>query len=184
MMIRPSVLLLLVAALFTVAKPTHASVSVALSLDDLARSSTSVARVSPLDGTSRWEGSRIVTYTRVRVDDPIGGSTERGAIVRVRTLGGVVDGVGQSVQGEARLRPGTSSIVFLGARGDHAVVVGRAQGQLSIARAAEGREIVRTVPVGALVVRTARALPSVLDGRSVEDARAEIARAWRSTDAR
>lgn len=183
MMLRRSVLLLLFLAGVGVGvapREAHASVSVALSLEDLARHATSVARVTALDSASRWEDGRIVTYTHVRVDEPIAGSASRGAVVSVRTLGGVVEGVGQIAVGEPRFTPGAASIVFLAERSDHALVVGRAQGQLAIE---PDRAIVHTVRVGALVVRTPRVLPSALEGRDVSAARDAILRAWEAAHA-
>lgn len=186
MLLRRSVLLFFTAALAstTLAPRADASVSVALSLDDLARSSAMVARVTAVDRSSRWEDGRIVTYTRVRIDDPVAGAAMRGSELSVRTLGGIVDGVGQAVEGEARLATGASSLLFLTEREGHTVVTGRAQGQLAIVRRADGREVVRTVPAGALVVRAPSRLPAALEGRDASDARAEIVRAWEATHAR
>lgn len=183
MLLRRSLLLFAFAAVVS-STTAAASVSVALSLDDLARTSTTVARVTPLDLSSRWEDGRIVTYVRVRVDDAIAGSAVPGSELRVRTLGGIVDGVGQAVEGEARFTAGKPSMVFLTERGGQTVVSGRAQGQLAIVRGADGREIVRAVPSGTLVVRTPGRLPAALEGRDASDARAVIVRAWEATHAR
>ena len=180
MLFRRSVLFAITAAALLTAAPTaHASVSIALSLDELARASTTVARVTPLEHVSRWEEGRIVTYTRVRVDDVIAGAPARDAEMRIRTLGGVVDGVAQYVEGEPRLARGAPSIVFVAARGEHVLVTGRAQGQLAIAG-----ETVRPLHVGVLVLRAPCRLPSALAGKHVTEARAEIVRTWEAVHAR
>ncbi len=46
----------------------------------------------------------------------------------MRTLGGVVGKIGQSVAGEARIGPGTRSLLFLAEAGGALVVTARAQG--------------------------------------------------------
>jgi hypothetical protein len=163
---------------------TDASVSVAVSLDDLARSANGIARVTALDAAPRWEDGRIVTYSRVRVDDVIAGNVARGAEIDLRTLGGIVDGIGQHVEGEAHFVRGRSSIVFLTGHTGVAAVVGRAQGQLAIVKGGDGREIVRRLDAGAIVLRGPRRLLASLDGRDFESARAEIVRAWEVGHAR
>jgi hypothetical protein len=170
----------------------HASVAVAMSVEDLARTSDVVARVTPIDRSSKWEEGRIMTFTRVRLDEVVAGSATPRREIVVRTRGGVVDGIGQSVSGEAQLEPGTSSFVFLSIDRAHAtaMVSGRAQGQLVVARVAEGREVVRVGATGTLVSRTIRAplkqarLAVDLDGVDALEARREIARAWEVTHAR
>lgn len=170
------------ASVLAPASDADASVSFALSIDELARASTSVARIVPLGAESTWEDGRIVTLTRVRVEDPIGGRAAAGEVLRVRTLGGIVENVGQSVEGEPRFVVGAPSIVFLSERAGRAHVTGRAQGQLAIVRTAEGREVVRSTPPGALVAgRTPLAgpLPSTLAGRGIDEARAAVSAAFR-----
>ncbi len=165
-----------------------ASVSVALSLDDVAKTSTLAARVVPRAQTSAWEDGRIVTTTRVAVERVLGG---RGvpSEIDVKTLGGRVGNIGQIVEGEASFAIGTSSIVLLVPRAsDGALFVnGRAQGQLVIQRAKDNREIVRVASTGALVDRRrarTEELVTAFDGRDAEDASREIVRAWERTHAR
>ena len=170
-----------------------ASVAIAVSLEDLARASTVVARVTPIDRTSAWEEGRIVTTTRVRVDEIVAGSVGnlRGPReLRVRTLGGRVDKIGQIVEGEASFAPSEPSIVFLTALPGPLVepafvVAGRAQGQLLVKRDVHGREIVRVGAVGELVER--RVGPPLqnggqrmtgLDGTLVSSVGSAVKRAW------
>lgn len=185
----------LVALALSASDSSRASVAIALTVDDVARASEVVARVTALDATSAWEDGRIVTTTRVRLDRVLAGGAGVSREVRVRTLGGVVDGVGQVVEGEPAFSPSTSSIVFLAparAGASTFAVVGRAQGQLVVARAASGREIAKVGRVGELVARAVRAprapstgaLMTTFDGASVEDVVSTVASAWERTHAK
>lgn len=170
----------------------HASTSIALGVDDLARASDAVARVTPIASSSAWENGRIVTTTRARVDAVVAGSAP--TEVSVRTLGGIVDGIGQSVEGEAVLDVGSPAILFLARVQDDAGarmrVVGRAQGRWVVARDG-ARDVVRVRATGALVARRpdgpvapSGALATSLDGAPLEQAVSAAASAWRSTHAR
>src|SRR5450432_4269476 len=83
----------------------EASVSISVSLDDLVARSSYAAVGTPVDRRSVWEeignSKRIVTYTRVDFDRTVFGKAPRSAWVR--TLGGAVGKIGQSVSGEAQL---------------------------------------------------------------------------------
>lgn len=189
-------------ALSTVAVASDASVSVALTVDDVAKTSILVARVVPKAQASRWEDGRIVTTTRLRIERVLAGVGTDGTEVRVRTLGGVVGDVGQTVEGEPRFAMGAPSIVFLTTaprlrddadRETTFAVAGRAQGQLVIAPDGAGRDLVRVVGTGALVPRPQRIplapratgpLVTTLDGRTAGDAAREVVLAWERTHAR
>ncbi len=178
---------------FSIASPrdANASVSIALSLEDLARASSVVARVTPLDRTSVWEDARIVTYTRVRVDDVIAGKTAAGAReVRIRSFGGSIGDIGQVVEGEPQLAPNQPCILFLAERNARVVVVGRAQGQFVVQRDTRGLERVRIRSVGALVER--RVAPPLRgpaervterDGSPLETFVVDAKRAWEASHA-
>lgn len=187
-------------------READASVAIAATLEDLARASTVIARVTPLDRTSAWEGGRIVTTTRVRVDEIVAGSTgadpRRTRQLHVRTLGGRVGDIGQLVEGEAAFASSEPSIVFLaalpplpGPPGSLAepayVVAGRAQGQLLVKRDVQGREIVRVGAVGELVERRVRPplrsggqRVTELDGTLVSSIGTAIAHAWEAGHAK
>ncbi len=186
-------------------REASASVSIAVSLEDLARASSLVARVTPVERTSTWEDGRIVTTTRVRVDEVIAGAAGAREL-RVRTLGGRVDKIGQIVEGEAAFTANEPSIVFLtavsrplpatpaGTPAEPApgfVVAGRAQGQLLVKRDSAGREIVRVGAVGELVER--RLHPplrdggqriTTLDGALVSSLAATVKSAWEAGHAK
>ena len=118
-------------------RSASASTLVQLSLGDIVRLATAVVAGTPLDSLSVWEdtdtarGQRIVTYTRVRVDQLFDGTAARE--IWVRTLGGVIGDIGQRVDGEAILVRGQPGLFFLrqlaaGPLG----VVGMSQGHLRL----------------------------------------------------
>ena len=91
----------------------QASVSIAVSIAGLVTSSTAVAIVTATETRNGYEGSRIFTYTHVRVDRPIAGELGTGADAWIRSEGGIVEHVGMHVDGEPNLAVGRSSLVFL-----------------------------------------------------------------------
>ncbi len=126
----------------------EASLSRALTLDELVREASQVVVGTPLEQYSVWEelgGSpRVVTYTRLRIERSVVGSPE--SELWVRTLGGQVNGVGQYVPGEARLRPGRGSLLFLAPLPDGVLgVLGLGQGHFELEASAEP-EAPRVVP--------------------------------------
>jgi hypothetical protein len=90
-----------------------ASVSIAVSFDDLVSRSTAVAVVVPVEQRSVWEGRHIITYTRAHVDDAVAGAADNGADVWIATRGGAIGDIGQVVDGEPVLRVGRPALVFL-----------------------------------------------------------------------
>src|SRR5271154_6146206 len=69
---------------------SKASVSIAVSWDDLLHASAEAAIVTPTDAHSAWEAGRIFTYWHVRVDRAIAGTLLAGGDAWVRTMGGIV----------------------------------------------------------------------------------------------
>ncbi|MDI1482147.1 hypothetical protein [Polyangium sp. y55x31] len=144
MRVRASLLALslaLPAALFVSPESPHtgprdaaAAVSVVVSLDELVSSSSYVVVAKAAERQSMWEdspsGRRIVTYTRLDVESSVVG--EPGTQVWVRTLGGVVGDVGQWVSGEAVLKPGERSLLFLHKTPTAVVVTAMAQGHYPV----------------------------------------------------
>jgi hypothetical protein len=110
--------------------PANASVSLLVSLDELVATSTHIVVATPVDRRSVWEevgqSRRIVTYVRLQVHSAVAGAP--GSEVWVRTLGGAVGGVGQSVSGEAQLVKGAKALFFLSQVDGAHVVTARAQG--------------------------------------------------------
>ncbi|MCB9540440.1 MAG: hypothetical protein H6704_29840 [Myxococcales bacterium] len=84
--------------------------------------------------------TRIYTVTRVEVAEAYKGGDKAGAILAIRQIGGTVDGLTQSVVGNAELRAGEELILFLDrdeAQPLH-YVIGMAQGKFGVSR--EGPE--------------------------------------------
>lgn len=100
----------------TWAKQSQATVARAVSLKNLVQHSTRVTRGTPLDSFARVEtlgGTRhIVTYSRLRIDEPILGPSGDSEVL-VRTLGGQVGDLGEMVHGEAMLALNETCVVFV-----------------------------------------------------------------------
>lgn len=71
----------------------------------------------------------IVTETKLRVEELLSKATPEHTEITVRTLGGVLDGVGELVHGQAEFTLGTRCVAFLTSGGDGSLwVTGMAQG--------------------------------------------------------
>ena len=103
-----------------------------LSLQELGQASEHILVVTPLEATSRWETlggrRRIVTDTRVRVEDVIAQAIPPGGELWVRTLGGTVGQRAALVLGEATLFPNQASVLFTTRFEGAYRVLGMAQG--------------------------------------------------------
>ena len=86
-----------------------------LTLEELLDRSTYVVVGTAGERHSVWEdlsaGRRIVTYTKITVERAVSGAPDKE--LWVRTLGGVVDKIGQAVPGEVQLTAGARSLLFL-----------------------------------------------------------------------
>ncbi len=137
--------------------PTNASasVSVAVSFDSLVKESDAVVVVTAGDQKSVWEDGRIYTYTRMHVDEGVAGSLGAGADGWVRTMGGVVGEIGQTVDGEPVFVKDKPSLLFLRTFKDGGVfeVAARAQGQYPIRLndATKKRILLRSTAVGMIL---------------------------------
>jgi hypothetical protein len=134
--------------------PAGATVAALLSIDELVGASTYVVVATPGERYGVWEdlpsGKRIVTYTKLTVERAVVGAP--GREIWVRTLGGVVDKIGQSVAGEAQLGTGRA-MIFLAQVSGAVVVTAMAQGHYPVvaddkglARLAASRETGMLVP--------------------------------------
>jgi hypothetical protein len=188
--LRTFAVLVAVAMVVVASGDSKASVSIAVSWDDLLRASAAAAIVTPTDARSAWEAGRIYTYSHVRVERAIAGTLSSGGEAWVRTMGGVVGDTGQRVEGEPVLIPGQPSLLFLqpGPNGSFHVTA-RAQGQFPVIAATNQRAayVVRSEAIGSLVPRQSQAsspalmASEALHGRSVDDAAHEILLAWNRT---
>jgi hypothetical protein len=183
MLTRRSALVFLVTAAAGASVSGHAqgSIARALSLQQLARQSESVVVGTPLAASSRWEQiggrRRIVTYTRVRVDQAWAGGAGDSEIM-VRTLGGRVGKIGQVVHGEAFLRIGASTVLFVGLAPDGTpAVAGMSQGHYPIRSDASG---VRRLGPSPRLFELSGSDSAVerLSGRSLAEARELVRKAW------
>lgn len=165
-----------------------ASVSSAVVFEALVRDTTSVGVATPIEQHAVWEGSRIVTYTRVHMESAVAGELKTSSDTWVVTLGGVVGEIGQSVDGEAVLRLGVPSLLFLrpdpSSTGVH-IVTARGQGQFPITLGADKKQRLFTKNNSAgLVLRhpstaNQRLASEVIEGRPVEEATLEVANTWK-----
>jgi hypothetical protein len=130
---------------------SQASVSIAVAFDTLVERADAAMTVTAIDSNSVWEGKRIVTYTRMRVDRSIAG--QGASEVTIKTLGGSVGEIGQAVSGEPHFVANESSIVFLRKVDQAYMVVERAQGQYPLALdKVKNRVMTKRAPdIGALV---------------------------------
>lgn len=169
--------------------PAEAAVAVRASLDQLVGASVYVVVGRVAEHHGAWEdlagARRIVTYTKIIVEQPVVGAPP--AEVWVRTLGGVVGSIGQYVPGEARLRAGERALLFLR----------EAPGTLAVTALGQGHFTVATTPDDPtprlqlserpeLVIGKDTKAPGagdVLVGASLSDAIATIQRTRRSLDA-
>lgn len=115
------------------AREASATLVRGLSLEQLSKTSDHILVGTALEATSRWEvlggRRRIVTDTRVRVDDVVARATPSDLELEVRTLGGTIGDIASLVYGEAQLSLEQPCLLFL-ANHDNGQrrVVGMAQG--------------------------------------------------------
>ena len=134
------------------AAPSGATTLVRVSLEELARQASVVvtghaeaahAERDPATGL-------IVTVTRLHVTRVIAGA-DPGADIEVVTLGGHLDGMGQVVEGEARLAPGDDVALFLESRPQgRARIVAMSEGRFEVSGTAQSPLVTR--PGGLAVV--------------------------------
>lgn len=145
----------------------RATTARAVSLQDLVRRSTCIARTTPLESFARSEevgGTRhIVTYTRVALDDLIDG-TASASELWVRTLGGRLADVGEIVHGEAELTMRQPNVVFLQRDADGIEqVTAMAQGHYSLSDAGSAPRLLPS-----------RNMPHLLGGMPADSAVAQL----------
>lgn len=163
-------------------RPASAGVIIPTPLRELVETSQHVLVATPRTGDSTWEeiaGSRrIVTYTRLTVDEVLDGRDPADSELMVRTLGGQVGRLGQVVHGEAELRREEVCVVFLKDRRDGTFrVTGLAQGHYPLVSDARGTRRLNTSPNLAEVLdkhEDAKSAIAVLRGQPLDTARALI----------
>ncbi len=185
-----------------------ASVSIAVIFEDLLEGSNAAGVLVPAEEHSVWEGGRIYTYTRLRMDRAIAGDVGAGKEVWVRSMGGVVGDIGQRVDGEPSFTMGRPSLLFLhaGPTGSYEVT-SRAQGQFPIVLGDDkSPRLMKSAQVGMLMAPTKDRLAKwekpglrplaasafakaplasdVLAGRTVDEIAKTVADAWKTVHAK
>ncbi|MBK8997714.1 MAG: hypothetical protein IPM35_18460 [Myxococcales bacterium] len=168
------------AGLWLHGRPARASIARALSLRELVRSSERALVGTALDTESRFESvggrRRIVTYSRLRVEERLGGPGDESELL-VRTLGGKVGDVGQVVHGEALLLLGEPALVFLGPSPEGPLVVtAMAQGHYPIRADKRGER--RLSPSPRLAELVGDGAARELAGKRVAEATGLVRKAW------
>jgi hypothetical protein len=158
-----------------VAEDAQASIARALPLELLAGRSQHVVLGEPLEAYSSWEriGQRrhIVTYTRVRAHELLAGADPASDEVMVRTLGGRIGELGELVHGEAVLRLGERSVLFVMPSREVLTVTAMAQGHYPLRQDAKGTERLRRSREARELVGEAGAAVKRLPGLQVAEAR-------------
>lgn len=130
--------------------PARASLSRAVSLEELTARSRHVLVGEPLDAESVWErvGQRrhIVTYTRVRTVELFAGADPQQDELMLRTLGGRVGELGEIVHGEAVLPLGQRGVLFVMPADGVLAVTAMAQGHYPVLRGQGGLERLQRSP--------------------------------------
>jgi hypothetical protein len=168
-----------VCALFLLVSPAaQAGVARAVELGELVRASETVVVGTAVESLSQWETlgkqRRIVTYSRIRVDQQVAGAPVSGELW-VRTLGGRVGKIGQIVHGEARLFARRPALLFLElhAPGVHRVVA-LAQGHFPLKADATGELRLGLSPELSVLYGADRSAARLLNGRTLSEAQALI----------
>jgi len=141
-----------------------ATVARSLTLEALVRSSSRISVVTALASESHFEElgrrRRVVTDTRVRVEEAIAKGESVESELMVRTLGGSVGRLGELVHGQAHLALGEPCVAFLlrGPDGLH-YVNGMAQGhypltQGNVKRLLQSRDLGEVLQAEGSAVRT------------------------------
>lgn len=157
-----------VAILATLALPlapsdAGASVSIAVSFDQLCKDADTVAVITAGEGSAVWEDGRIVTYTKVHVDQGVAGDLAAGNDAVVRTMGGVVGKIGQLVDGEPVLQKDKPSLLFLRKfKTGSFEVSARGQGQYPVVvdEKTKMRKLVRSSSAGMILPPKAQQVPA------------------------
>lgn len=136
-----SVRLLMLPCLIAVAPMAGASVVLQRSIEEVAFDSPLIVRGTVKSVESRWdrEHRRIYTYAEIRIIEGLKGQPSQ--TIWVRQPGGIVDDVGQRVEGAAAFEPGEDVVVFLQPRAEEAVFVlsGMAAGKVLLTKSAGGQ---------------------------------------------
>ncbi len=166
------------------ADPAQAGVARALPLSAMIRHSDYAVIATALEGSSRWESEgkqrRIVTYTRVRVDETVAGAAA-GSELLIRTLGGRVGKIGQIVHGAATLTIGELALLFLKPDGaGRERITAMAQGHFPVRKDDQGvRRLYPSPRLSSLIGKSKHSAVAQLVKQPVSDGSAIVREAWK-----
>lgn len=156
-------------------REAQASLARAVPLEQLMGRSQHVLVGEPLDAYSVWEqlGGRkhIVTYTRVRAHELLGGADPKTDELLLRTLGGRVGELGELVHGEAVLSRGARGVLFVMPLAGVLAVTAMAQGHYPLRRDVAGTERLRRSPGAQELLQEQGSAVQRLTGLQVPEAR-------------
>jgi hypothetical protein len=125
------------------AVPAAATVVIAQTFEEMARTSPLIIRASIGQTQSAWAvGERTIeTWVEVQVTEVYKGKLKAGSTLMVRNPGGVVGAMGARVAGAARFTPGEDTLLFLEPAADAPnvwLVTSLAAGKITFAKNAFG----------------------------------------------
>jgi hypothetical protein len=130
---------------FAVARPQAQAPDLVTSLAD---SSTVIATGKVLASSSAADGVAIYTYVTLQVGDVLKGSLTAGESIVLKQMGGIANGVGLHISGQARFAVGEEVLVFLAVRPRDRTLytVGLAEGMRRAADVSDVRAVVGARP--------------------------------------
>jgi hypothetical protein len=157
-------------------REARASLSRGLSLAELVQRSAHTVVATALDAHSDWVliggKRRIVTDTRVRIEEALAGATPAQNELQVRVLGGIVGDIGERVDGQAELVLGEPAVAFLMPISPVlAYVTGAAQGHYRLLADSQKLLRLRPSPHLPLLLRPDESAAAQLSGATLDEAR-------------
>jgi hypothetical protein len=157
----------------------QASLSRGLTLAELVARSAHTVVATALDAHSDWVliggKRRIVTDTRIRVEETLAGESPAQSEIEVRVLGGIVGDLGERVDGQAELVLGEPAVAFLMPISPVlAYVTGAAQGHYRLLADTQRLLRLRPSPHLPLLLRPEESAAASLAGTTLDQARALV----------
>ena len=168
----------------TLVRRAEASLSRGLKLGELVAQSAHTVVATALDAHSEWVliggKRRIVTDTRIRIEETLAGKRPAESEMEVRVLGGIVDDLGERVDGQAELVLGEPAVAFLMPISPVlAYVTGAAQGHYRLLADTQKLLRLRPSPHLPLLLRPEESAAAVLTGTTLDQARVLVRGAFK-----
>lgn len=129
---------LIVFALSFLAVPANSTIVRSMNLDQLAHEADVVVHGRITHQSSSWNDTknRIYTVTKIEVIEAVKGQAKTQQILQIRQIGGTVDGITQTIVGNASLTVGEEVVLFLDRDEKKPLhyVIGMAQGKYTVDR--------------------------------------------------